>query len=175
MFMVENKAPSFPSYDQSIQKFNCKYFYFCRHLNPVIIVLYITMSTKYVFIALSVGIIEMLQRVLCHPIILWIATNENTGSKFSTFIYIIQTFFLGFIRSHCWQLVLHCVRCCHVTSDTVGKDLAWCHLRSLWLGQINSNLEKKKKKKKKNHFRKLLRRETSGCDISCLEVFGRAF
>lgn len=57
--MVENKAPSCPSYDQSIQKFNSKYFYFCRYLNPAIIVLYITMSTKYVFISLSVGIIEM--------------------------------------------------------------------------------------------------------------------
>lgn len=38
-----------------------------------------------------------------------------------------------------------CVMYCHVTSDTLGKDLAWCHLRSLWSGLTLSSLGEKKK------------------------------
>lgn len=57
-----------------------------------------------------------------------------------------------------------CVMYCHVTSDTLGKDLAWCHLRSLWSGLTLSSLGEKKKT---NHSpRKTLGRKTSGFGTS---------
>lgn len=40
-----------------------------------------------------------------------------------------------------------CVMYCHVTSDILGKDLAWCHLGSLWSRLTLSSLGEKKKKK----------------------------
>lgn len=143
------------------------------HLNPVIKISYITTPTKLGF--------QTFQRVLCHPTVLWGARNENTGPKYPPFIqkkvkvtetYNVQTqtFFLGFIRSHWWQLVLHFVMYCHVTSDTIRKDLAWCHLRSLWFGQTTSSLEKNTEL-----FKKFLRRKTSSCDNSHREIFGRVF
>lgn len=116
------------------------------HLNPVIKVLYITTPAKLGFqvssrecfvILLFSG--EQGMKILDQSILL---LSSRRLKVTETYNVQTQTFFLGFIRSHWWQLVLHFVMYCHVTSDTIRKDLAWCHLRSLWLGQTTSSFEK---------------------------------